>query len=130
MPFCTKCGKEVPPGATYCPSCGTPITVVAPPPPPPAPIAYPYSLKNEGIAAVLSFIWTGLGQIYVGRIGRGIAILICGTILWVVCWIIGIFLLFIPLVFPIIFWAWNIYDAYKLAKQYNEAVRSTGKPPW
>jgi hypothetical protein len=25
---------------------------------------------------------------------------------------------------------WNVFDAYKLAKQYNTAVRDTGNPPW
>lgn len=28
--------------------------------------------KNPGVAAVLSFFWTGLGQIYNGRIGKGL----------------------------------------------------------
>jgi hypothetical protein len=25
---------------------------------------------------------------------------------------------------------WQVFDAYRLAKQYNEAVRQTGRPPW
>jgi uncharacterized RDD family membrane protein YckC len=25
MAFCAKCGKELPPGATFCPSCGAPV---------------------------------------------------------------------------------------------------------
>jgi hypothetical protein len=27
-------------------------------------------------------------------------------------------------------WIWNIYDAYKLAHEYNDAVHTTGKRPW
>jgi hypothetical protein len=33
MPYCTKCGAELPSDATFCPKCGTPVT---PPTPPPA----------------------------------------------------------------------------------------------
>lgn len=28
MPFCIKCGDEIPAGAAFCPSCGAPVTVV------------------------------------------------------------------------------------------------------
>ncbi len=28
--FCAKCGKEIPEGATFCPSCGTPVQAAAP----------------------------------------------------------------------------------------------------
>ena len=28
--FCAKCGKEIPAGATFCPSCGTPVGSAAP----------------------------------------------------------------------------------------------------
>lgn len=41
--------------------------------------------------------------------------------------IVSIFLLFIPV---IIYWIWNIYDAYDLARRYNLALATTGKPPW
>jgi uncharacterized RDD family membrane protein YckC len=27
MPYCKKCGNEIPEGATYCPACGTAVTV-------------------------------------------------------------------------------------------------------
>lgn len=29
MPFCTKCGHEIPVGTGFCPSCGMPVTPVA-----------------------------------------------------------------------------------------------------
>ena len=31
MAFCTKCGKELPAGATFCPSCGAPVGASAAP---------------------------------------------------------------------------------------------------
>jgi len=30
MAFCAKCGKELPAGATFCPSCGTPVSTSTP----------------------------------------------------------------------------------------------------
>ena len=32
--------------------------------------------KNPGVAAVLSFFWAGLGQIYNGQIAKGIVLMI------------------------------------------------------
>ncbi|MFQ6075527.1 MAG: hypothetical protein ACE5Z5_05265 [Candidatus Bathyarchaeia archaeon] len=72
---------------------------------------------------MLSAFWSGLGQIYVGRIGRGLGIMVGGILLALFSWI----LLWIPL---LIYWIWNIYDAYKLAKKYNQELMRTGTPPW
>ena len=33
-------------------------------------------IKNSGLAAVLSFFWCGLGQVYTGQIGTGIALML------------------------------------------------------
>ncbi len=33
MPYCKKCGNELPEGAQYCPVCGTPVTMEAAPAP-------------------------------------------------------------------------------------------------
>jgi TM2 domain-containing membrane protein YozV len=70
-------------------------------------------LKNPGIAAVLSFLFTGLGQIYNGQIGKGIAFIVVGFVcLALVIVLIGI------LLYPL-FWIYNIYDAYTSAKGIN-----------
>lgn len=69
--------------------------------------------KNEGIAAVLSFIFIGLGQIYNGQIAKGILFLVVGIIFAVlIIFLIGIIL------YPV-FWIYNIYDAYSTAKKIN-----------
>ena len=133
MPFCPKCGKQVEENALFCPSCGAALTQqpqptqpIQPPQPsvppyvPPRPMA---GTKNEGLAAVLSFIFSGLGQIYVGQIGRGIGILIGGIIVAFIGWVF----LWIPL---LVYWVWNVYDAYNLAKKYNQELMRTGNPPW
>ena len=81
----------------------------------------------------------GVGHIYVGRLARGIVLLIVGIILaalfygslllkfvtiglaWVGTIIFGIILLVLRI--------WQTFDAYKLAKQFNKVVEETGKTP-
>jgi competence protein ComGC len=64
--------------------------------------------RNAGVAAILSFIIGGLGQIYNGQIGKGILILLTS-------WLI------IP-------WIYGIFDAYAVAQKINkgEIVPSSG----
>ena len=70
-------------------------------------------MKNPGIAAVLSFFWTGVGQIYNGQIFKGL-ILICIQILNAFLMLILIGFITYPL-----FWIWGIFDAYKTAERIN-----------
>ena|SRR3990167_2147284 len=58
--------------------------------------------KNPILAAVLSFIIPGLGQIYCGKIARGIVILFTA---WLV----------IP-------WIYGIFDAYSLAQGKSTSI--------
>ena len=71
------------------------------------------SLKNSGLAAVLSFFWPGLGQIYNGQIGKGI----CFLLLHFVFCVLILFLIGIPLVLSL--WVIGIYDAYHEAEKIN-----------
>ena len=143
MPFCPKCGKENPPDALYCNSCGNSLTLtqtgeratkycvncgalidknaeicprcgVRVAPPPTAPVLRA-ERKSPGIAAVLSFIFIGLGQIYNGEIGKGILFLILGVVFVFMMLVLIGFLLY-PL-----FWIYNIYDAYTTAEKINRA---------
>lgn len=65
---------------------------------------------NPGTAAILSFFWTGLGQIYNGQIGKGLLFMIVQAIN--VCLIFALIGL---LTFPI-FWLYGIWDAKKTAE--------------
>ena len=65
---------------------------------------YEQKKKSAGIATILSFLIAGTGQMYLGKIGKGILILLF-------CW------LFIP-------WIYGIYDANKSAKDYNALLYS------
>lgn len=156
MPYCPNCGSEVREGESFCPNCGTNLsrqqqqTYQEPSgqygysQPPPYPVSVPE--KSPGIALILGLllgligIW-GIGQIYVGRIGRGILLLIVGLLIvplvfaiaffgviftfgagWVILPILGILFF--------ILWIWQGFDAYQLANRYNNEARRTGMPPW
>ena len=60
---------------------------------------YEQKKKSPGIATLLSFIIPGAGQMYLGKVGKGILILLFS---W-----------------TIVVWLYGIYDAYKYAKDYN-----------
>lgn len=70
-------------------------------------------MKSAGLAAVLSFFISGLGQIYNGQILKGLIIILVQiingalTIIW-----IG----WIPL---LIIWIWAMVDAYRQAEKIN-----------
>jgi TM2 domain-containing membrane protein YozV len=73
----------------------------------------PVYFKNPGLAAVLSFFWMGLGQIYNGQIGKGI--------LFMVMYGFSFLLMFILIGFittPIMF-IYGIWDAYSSAEKIN-----------
>lgn len=112
--FCGNCGNQVDIRAEICPKCGIRIA----PAPASGPVVYqpiaPVTHKSEGLAAVLSFLWCGLGQIYNGQIGKGIVMVVVYLIMLALFWLI------VPLIVAFVMWIWGIYDAYKTAKKINE----------
>jgi len=66
----------------------------------------PFGLKSPGVALLLSFLFCGAGQIYCGRVGKGILMFVGAVLLWFILlgWIIQI---------------WAMIDAYQTAKQMN-----------
>jgi TM2 domain-containing membrane protein YozV len=98
--------------------------------------------KSTGVAAVLSIVWAGLGQVYVGKIGRGLALMIAyffavfiglfsfitGGLLGGVAGAVGGIVLVGVLYFSL--WIWNVFDAYNLANEYNDSMRNSGRRPW
>jgi TM2 domain-containing membrane protein YozV len=74
-------------------------------------------MKSAGLAAVLSFFISGLGQIYNGQILKGLVIIVVQIINGVLTTIlIG----WIPLA---IVWVWAIIDAYREAERINARQR-------
>jgi TM2 domain-containing membrane protein YozV len=78
----------------------------------PPPLIY----KNPGLAAVLSFFWMGLGQIYNGQLAKGIVFIVAYGLSWLLM-IIVIGFITTPLL-----WLFGIYDAYKSAEKINVAM--------
>ncbi|MBI0583254.1 MAG: TM2 domain-containing protein [Methanomassiliicoccus sp.] len=155
--YCPNCGKDSVAGSKFCESCGTVLPTEqnaqaagqqynnqTPPPQQQAPpygqpqygqpygqpMYAPIPLKSAGLAAVLAFLWAGLGHIYLGLITKGILYMILYIVLWVVSFFLIFFTFGISLIIPFIFWIWQVYDAYKLANQYNSTVQQTGRAPW
>jgi len=92
-------------------------------------------VKNPGLAAVLSFVFNGLGQLYNGQIIKGLAIIFISTLnilifmagsILIGSWILnkvvfagqlvwGLVLFCIGLVFICILGIYSIFDAYRIA---------------
>jgi len=93
--------------------------------------------QNPGVAAILSFVFNGLGQLYNGEISKGLAIIffsslslfvfILGSIL-IALWLLGKFffvkwlvlglaLFFISLIAIAALGIYSIFDAYKVASR-------------
>ena len=129
----------------FCPVCGSPPSPHPPQQNQPPPVQNYYQnnyyqnvvgLKSEGTTLILSILLglvtiQGIGHMYVGKIGKGVVILIVGLVLgvtgWATIWIgvgaiflIGNFILFI----------WQIIDSRNLCRQYNDYLSKNGKPPW
>ncbi|WP_338749260.1 hypothetical protein [Bacillus sp. FJAT-52991] len=73
----------------------------------------PYVQKNPGVAAVLSFFWAGLGQIYNGQIVKGILLM-----LWQALNVALMVVLIGYLIYPVV-WLFGIVDAYRTANKLN-----------
>ncbi|MCB5280099.1 MAG: zinc ribbon domain-containing protein [Candidatus Cloacimonetes bacterium] len=147
--FCSKCGKEVYDGITYCPFCGDKLkfssnnntasqheqTL------------YAVSDRNEGIALILSLLIPGVGQMYVGKIARGIAFILSGLLIFVsmiFCYILvgvsfndtntldaGIIAVTaVTMMAYLAIWIYSMYDAYQLAQQYNDYYYRNHQKPW
>lgn len=75
-------------------------------------------MKSPGLAAVLSFFFCGLGQIYNGQILKGLIFLVAYLISWSMMWIL------IGFITTPILWIWGIVDAYSKAQKINAQVGS------
>src|SRR4051812_13556773 len=114
MAFCTKCGAEVAGGNRFCHRCGGeqvhPLS-------PPAVLVVAPPAKNPGVAVVLSFFVSGLGQLYNGEIGKGIGFLIAYSVAWILT------LVLIGFVIVPIIWIFGMVDAYHSAERINGEPR-------
>ncbi len=135
--ICTKCGQQIDDNATTCPHCGASVAPAAAPAAAPAGFKtdspngsgfilnvnmgpkdlIPPSGKNTVLAAILSCCIPGLGQIYLGQLWKGLAILILD-------WVLGAATFGI---LHIVLWVVALLDAFKIGKKF-EAGQSVA--PW
>ncbi len=88
--FCITCGNKISSRATACPHCGEPIQKgeVSPLSSKPSPT----NTWNPGIAALLSLLLPGAGQMYKGQVGTGIVWLVLTLLSYSLCILPGIIL--------------------------------------
>jgi len=128
--FCSGCGRQMDAGQQFCAGCGaknpaiqptsmvaTAGTGVAPAQQIPAQQIIVVSEKSPGLAAVLSFFWAGLGQIYNGEISKGILLIVAYAIS---CGLMAVVVGFFTT--PIL-WIYGMVDAYKTAEKFNATLR-------
>lgn len=99
---CNNCGKEIDDKAEICIHCGVRNRII-------------YQ-KDPAIAAVLSFMSFGGGQLYNEETDKFLAVLVAQIInLILIFFFIGI------ITFPIV-WAYSVIDAKKVALKYNQSL--------
>ena len=92
--------------------------------------------KSEGTTLVLAIVLgifgiSGVGHIYLGRVGKGIAILIVNLILGAIggaTLFIGVGVIF--LIIYLVIFIWQILDSRSLCQYYNSHIREKGSRPW
>lgn len=138
MSYCSRCGNLARDDAQFCSRCGAPLgggfqsysqgnqTTVS--------YTYRKDEKEAILALILSVIIPGVGQMYCGKVGRGIGILVLISLFSFVSFI-PLFLMMDPVDFNfagffalnvvmsiivLIIYIWQIYDAYRCADDYNK----------
>lgn len=117
--FCRDCGAVISERAEICPECG-----VRQRDPPKSSVDSAIEDVLEGgnpfVAAVLSAIFPGLGQIYNREIEKGIAVIVASFVAALSALVLIGFILF-PAV-----WLYAVWDAYVVADRQREA-RTEGR---
>lgn len=100
--FCQSCGKEININAEICPNCGVRVAGVA-----------VNQEKSVALAAILSFLFPGLGHVYNGLTKKGIS--------FIVAYLISAILIFllIGFVLVLIIWIWALIDSIKTTEAIN-----------
>ena len=116
---CSNCGEPADPNGKVCKNCGKPFTLQTESEncqkseseiektQPAGNVVY-VKEKSTFVAIILSFFFTGAGQVYNGQLKKGLLMMI-------VLWIGSI------LILPgLVIWVYAMYDAYKEAEKMNK----------
>lgn len=111
--FCSNCGFEMPRGSKFCPECGASTSRAANAG---TTNQVRNTNKSSGLAAILSFLIIGLGQIYLGLTKKGILLFIGAVISGILMFVL------IGWITWFIIWIYSIYDAYNSAEKMNQGL--------
>ena len=100
--FCQNCGKKIDINAEICPHCGVRVAN--------APSS---GEKNVLLAAILSFLFPGLGHLYLGLNKKGISFILAYIVSAILV------MLIIGFVLVIIVWIWALIDSIKSTEAIN-----------
>ncbi len=156
MIICSDCGKKTTDDQNFCPSCGTrlgkksnsdleselketkeKVKELEKKSQSQDDRDYVQTMyKSEGTTLVLAIVLgifgiSGVGHIYLGRVGKGIAILIVNLILGAIggaTLFIGVGVVF--LIIYLVIFIWQILDSRSLCHYYNSHIREKGSRPW
>jgi len=109
--FCPRCGQANIDTARYCRQCSGRLPDVD------GPRVIFGAEKSPGVAAVLSFFWCGLGQIYNGQILKGIILMMLYGLSWLM--IHSLVFLLIGIITTPILWVYGMVNAYRAAERFN-----------
>lgn len=120
IPMCGSCGAYLQPPNPMCPVCRTIQWVQEPLPQPvyyPVPMAPP---KSPGLAAFPSFLWLGVGNVYAGQTGLGIALLLVNIPLVILGWtVIGMLVAFPLWLIAVVI---SMVTAAQAASAFNQRI--------
>jgi TM2 domain-containing membrane protein YozV len=112
--YCYKCGTQAMAPAQWCHQCGTKLG-----PSMQGDVLLVRTGKNAGVAAVLSALWCGLGQIYNGEIAKGLIFVVLHFVS-----ILAMVILIGWLTTPVL-WVWGMVDAYQTCERLNREAGLT-----
>lgn len=134
--FCGKCGNKIY-NNNPCSKCNTQYTQGNNPN-----SNYvrqrPLEWKSESITLILTIVLGilglgGIGHIYLGKIARGIGIMIVGFIILIIgvgLAMVNPFAIIISVIILIPFGIWVIFDARDECRFYNDYLEQNGRSPW
>ena len=107
--FCRACGAEILARSEICPECGVGQRGSGSP-----------GEKNPGLAALLSFVLVGAGQLYNGDVVKGIVLMVAeftlvSLILVTIWFLVGV--VFVPILLAL--WVYAVWDAWDKAEKIN-----------
>ncbi|MCW4049988.1 MAG: zinc ribbon domain-containing protein [Candidatus Bathyarchaeota archaeon] len=104
--FCPYCGTMIPYIDTVCPACHEPQPIMKG-------MIKPKPVKKVWLAVFLAFLVTGLGQMYMGKMRRGVAFFVVTLVAGFIASYFYTYeqVITIGILFAII----SAYDAYRLA---------------